>query len=76
MKGICLKQKSVSLLPKKIVSLYITYKLDKWSKDLNTEFTLGNWLFRAVKLTKNADPDKYKYSSYDIGFNSVTEFSW
>ena len=76
MKEIYLKQKSVSLLHKNIVSLYITYKLDKRSKDLNTEFTLGNWLFRAVKQTKNADPDIFKYSSYDIGFNSLTEFPW
>ena len=76
MKQICLKQKSVSLLHKNIISLYITYKPDKRSKDLNTEFTLGNWLYRAVKLTKNADPDKDEYSSYDIGFNSLTEFSW
>ena len=25
---------------------------------------------------KNADPDKYKYSGYDIGFNSCLQFSW
>ena len=29
----------------------------------------------AVKLTKNADPDKYKYSSYGIGFDLCSEFS-
>ena len=27
-------------------------------------------------LTKNADPDKYKYSSYNIGFDSRSEFSF
>ena len=63
-KGICLKQDSVS------------YKLDAWSKDLNTDFTLGNCLTGAVKLSNSADPDKYKYSSYGIGFNSRSEFSW
>ena len=26
--------------------------------------------FETVKLPKNADPDKYKYSSYRIGFDS------
>ena len=26
-----------------------------------------------MKLTKNADPDKYKYSSYGIGFDSQLE---
>ena len=28
-----------------------------------------------VKLTKNADPDKFKYSGYAIGFDSRSEFS-
>ena len=69
-KGICLKQDSASFLHKNIVNLYITYKLDTWSKDLNTDFTLGDSLFGAVKLTKNADPGKCKYSSYGIRFDS------
>ena len=37
--------------------------------------TLGNSLFVAVKLTKNADPDKYKYSGYGIGFDASGSFS-
>ena len=48
----------------------------EWSKDLNTDFTLDNCLFGAVKLTKNADPDKYVYSGYSIGFDSRSQFSW
>ena len=36
----------------------------------------GNFLFGAVKLTKKADLDKYKYSSYDVGFDLRSEFSW
>ena len=31
-------------------------------------------MFGSVKLTKNADPDKYKYSGYGIGFGSLSEF--
>ena len=31
--------------------------------------TLENSLFSAVKLAKNADIDKYKYSGYGIGFD-------
>ena len=31
-------------------------------------------LFGGVKLTKNADPDKYVYNGYGIGFNAHTEF--
>ena len=50
--------------------MYITYELDAWSKSLNTGSTLGNSLFGSVKLTKNADPDKY------IWFNSCSLFSW
>ena len=50
--------------------MYITYELDAWSKSLNTGSTLGNSLFGSVKLTKNADPDKY------IWFNSCSQFSW
>ena len=38
------------------------------------DFTLGNCLFGSVKLFKNTDLDKYKYSSYDIGFYSGSEF--
>ena len=43
---------------KYIANLCITYKLDKWFKDLNTYFTLGNSLFEAIKLTQNADSDR------------------
>ena len=31
-------------------------------------------LFGSVKRTKNADPDKYKYSGYGMGFDSHPEF--
>ena len=31
-------------------------------------------MFGAVKLTINADPGKYKYSAYGIGFDSCSEF--
>ena len=36
--------------------------------------TLSNCLFRSVKLTKNTDLDKYKYTGYGIGFDSRSEF--
>ena len=41
---------------------------------MKTDFTKGNCLFRSVKLTENPDPDKYKYSVYDIGFDFRSEF--
>ena len=72
-KGICLRQDSVSFLHKNIVNLYILYKLDTCSKDVNPDF---NCLFGAVNLTKNADADKYRYSGYGIGLDSRSQFSW
>ena len=35
---------------------------------------LGNSLFGAVKLTTNADPDKYKYFSFGTGFDTSGSF--
>ena len=32
-------------------------------------------MFRAVRLTKNADIDKYHYSGYGIGFDRRRSFS-
>ena len=46
-------------LHKNEVNLYISYELDTWPRDLNTDFILDNCLFGAVKVTKNNDPDKY-----------------
>ena len=41
-----------------------------WLRNLNTDFALDNCLFGSVKLIKNADPDKHKYSGCSIGFDS------
>ena len=32
-------------------------------------------MFGGVKLTKNADPDKYSYSGYSIGFDTQIRYS-
>ena len=48
-KVICFKQDSASFIPGNVVNLNTSYKLDTWSRDLNTDFTLGNCLFEAVK---------------------------
>ena len=58
-KGSCLKQEDKTpFTPKNVVNIFIVYELNTWSRDLNTDFTLKDCLFGAVKLTKNADPDK------------------
>ena len=58
-----------------VLSLYMSYTLDPWSRDSNTDFTLNNCLFGSVELTKNADRYKNRQSSYGIGFDSRSEFS-
>ena len=68
--GSCLKQGDIIFTPINAVNVYIVYELDAWSRDLNGKFTLKGCLFRAVKLTKNADLDKYSYCGYGIGFDS------
>ena len=60
--GHCLINNNISI-PEKVINLYISYTISPWLRYLNTDFTLNNCLFGSVKLTNNADPDKYKYSS-------------
>ena len=74
--GHCLVRNNISI-PKKVINLHISCTLGPSTskKSLNTDFTLGNCLSGSVKLTKNTDLDKYKYSGYGIGFDSHSEFS-
>ena len=72
--GHCLINNIISVL-KKVINLYISYIVNPWLRCLNTEFTLNNYLFGSVKLTENADLDKYKYSSYGLGFDSPSDES-
>ena len=66
--GSCLKQPKLSYSHSTIVNIYIVYELGSSSPNDNDP-TLRNSLFGAVKLTKNADVDKYGYSGYRIGFD-------
>ena len=59
---------------KKVKNLYISYILGSQLKNLNTDFILSNCSFGSIKLTKNSDLDKYKYTGYSIGFDSRSEF--
>ena len=40
-----------------------------WDRGYDDYPVLENSLFSAVKLIKNTDIDKYKYSGYGIGFD-------
>ena len=70
----CLKQGKDTFTHRSVVNLYIVNELNIWSRDLSTKYTLGNYFYGTVKLTMNADHDKYGYSGYDIGFGGSSIF--
>ena len=63
--GGCLKQDQETLLYREIVNIYIVYDVND-NFNVSSYPTLENCLFGAVKLTKNVDIDKYRYSGYGI----------
>ena len=71
--GHCLMKNTISI-SKKVINLYIFYTLSPQLKRLNADFTLDSFLFGSVKLTENADLDKYKKTGYSMGFDSRSEF--
>ena len=73
--GSCLKQDKITYTHGKIVKIYIVYELTGSDSDGNDP-TVKNSLFGAVRLTKNADIDKYGYSGYGIGFDRRGSFSF
>ena len=73
--GSCLQQSKISYTHRTIVYIYIVYELGA-SRSHNNDPTSKNSLFGAVTLTKNANIDKYKYSSYGIGFDRRSNFSF
>ena len=56
------------------MNIYIVYEISLWPFKQTVDFTLGNSLFGAVQLTKNADFHKYKYSRHDIEFDASRSF--
>ena len=71
--GSCLRQDKITLNYGPIVNIYIVFRLISRTDD--SSITLQGCLFGAVKVTKNLDIDKYKYSGYGIGFDSKGTFS-
>ena len=61
-------------IPKKVINLYISYTLGLQLKTSNTDFTLSNYLLGSLKLTKNPDLHKCKYTGYGIGLILVQIF--
>ena len=73
--GSCLKQPKIAHTHKKVVNIYIVYKLGA-STSHTDDPALKNCLFGAVSLTKDADIDKYGYSGYGIGLDRRGSFSF
>ena len=72
--GSCLKQDKITYTHGEIVNIHIIYEIKFWNYRHSNDPTLGSCLSGAVKLVKNADIDKYKYSGYDIGFDMKGTF--
>ena len=73
--GTCLVQDQFTYTPQTILNIYIVYEITK-KNSISDYQTLENCLFVSVKLTKNPDIDKYKYSGYGIGFDRKRSFSF
>ena len=71
--GSCLVQDQITYTPQTIVNIYIVYEITK-KNSISDYPTFENCLFGSVKLTKNPDIDKYKYSGYGIRFDRKEEF--
>ena len=71
----CLKQNKFAYTHKTILNIYIDYE-NGASSSFNDDPTIKNSLFGEVRLTKNADVDKYRHSSYGIGFESKWSISF
>ena len=63
-----------TILYKNIVNICIVYEITSDYNDSNYS-KLESCLFGSVKLTTNADIDKYGYSGYGIGFDKRISFS-
>ena len=71
----CLIQDKIIFNHGKVVNIYIVYELGASTSNIGDP-TLKSCLFGAVTLRKNADVEKYKYSSYGIGFDRRSSFSF
>ena len=58
-----------------VINMYVVYKLDPISSTRNTDYTIQNALFGAMKIAKNTDSSKNNYTGYDICFDEGGQFS-
>ena len=61
-------------IPNNVINIYVVYKLDPISSTRNTDYTIQNALFGAMKITKNTDSFKNNYKGYGLCFDEGGEF--
>ena len=57
------------------INIYIVYRLNTISSTRNTDYTIQNALFGAMKITKNTNYSKNSYTGYGICFDEGGDFS-
>ena len=57
-----------------VINIYVVYKLDPISSTRNTDYTIQNALFGAMKIIKNTDSSKNNYTGYGLCFDEGGEF--
>ena len=70
-----MKQDKATFNHGKIVNIYIVYEISK-NVSIRDYPAPGNCLFGELRLTKNADINKFKYSGYGIRFDRHGRFSF
>ena len=70
LEGSCPKQDKLTFTPKEVLHFCNVNDIKLWLLNLDNTFDLFNSLFGAVKLTTNADSDKFSYSGYGNGFDT------
>ena len=77
LQGNYFQQNSNIIIPsnnKNVVNIYVVYKLDPIISTRNTDYTIQNALFGAMKITKNTDYSKNNYTGYGLCFDEGGEF--
>ena len=67
-------QQDLITIPNNVINIYVVYKLDPISSTINTDYTIQNALFGAMKITKNTDSSKNNYKGYGLCFDEGGEF--
>ena len=62
-------------IPNNVINIYCVYQLDPISSTRNTDYTIQNALFGAMKIAKNADSSKNNFKGYGLCFDEGGTFS-